>query len=404
MIVAAVGLLALVALAAEQAPFDVDDDTGGIHVPSWGSVFVLGLVVLLIALWIILFVSAQRASGPLARVPRQRGLLNMVATVLVLIALLALLKALRQHHEPETQPVAPPDTEADAKPSPEVSHTGRPWAALTLGGAVLVVLGAAAMTRRRMVDVDDSDEPTERAEVVASLSSSLGALSEPGDDRAAIVAAYADLARRPGPGGPPPPRGRSAGGVRATRPQRVVGASRATERAHGALRGGPLQRARARPCASCASDLGPGSSASRDHGARMIRRLVIAMVVSIVAAATLIASVPTKRTATIRLELWVLAVLGAILFLHLTRERLPLTADPIARAAKAEPMPTEPFAVDSLAIAFTLAPSQQERIRRSAHIQLRDALEDAGAPASVRAELPETLEEWSSLLDDLEAS
>ena len=136
----------------------------------------------------------------------------------------------------------------------------------------------------------------------------------------------------------------------------------------------------------------------------MIRRLVITMVVSIVAAATLIASVPTKRTATIRLELWVLAVLGAILFLHLTRKRLPLTADPIARAAKAEPMPTEPFAVDSLAIAFTLAPSQQERIRRSAHIQLGDALEDAGAPASVHAELPETLEEWSSLLDDLEAS
>jgi hypothetical protein len=136
----------------------------------------------------------------------------------------------------------------------------------------------------------------------------------------------------------------------------------------------------------------------------MIRRLVITMVVSIVAAAILIASVPTKRTATTRLELWVLAVLGAILFLHFTRNRLPLTADPIARAAKAEPTPTEPFAVDSLAIAFTLAPSQQERIRRSAHIQLCDALEDAGAPASVRAELPETLEEWSSLLDDLEAS
>jgi hypothetical protein len=44
-----------------------------------------------------------------------------------------------------------------------------------------------------MVDIDDADEPTERAEVVASLSSSLDALSEPGDDRAAIVAAYAAL-------------------------------------------------------------------------------------------------------------------------------------------------------------------------------------------------------------------
>jgi hypothetical protein len=136
----------------------------------------------------------------------------------------------------------------------------------------------------------------------------------------------------------------------------------------------------------------------------MIRRLVITMVVSIAAAATLVASVPTKRTATIRLELWMLAVLGAILFVHLTRTRLPLTADPIARAAKAEPTPTEPFAVESLAIAFTLAPSHQERIHRSAHIQLRDALEGAGAPERMRAQLPETLDEWSSLLDEMEAS
>ena len=136
----------------------------------------------------------------------------------------------------------------------------------------------------------------------------------------------------------------------------------------------------------------------------MIRRLVIAMAVSIAAAATLVASVPTKRTATIRLELWMLAVLGAVLFLHLTRTRLPLTADPIARGAKAEPAPTEPFAVESLAIAFTLAPSQQERIHRSAHIQLRDALEGAGAPEHMRAQLPETLAEWSSLLDEMEAS
>ena len=115
MVVAAVGLLALVALAAEQAPFDVSDDTGGIRVPSWGSVFALGLVVLLIALWIILFVSAQRASGPLARVRRQRGFLNMLATVLTLVVLLALLKALHQRHVSETQPLAPPDTEADSE-------------------------------------------------------------------------------------------------------------------------------------------------------------------------------------------------------------------------------------------------------------------------------------------------
>ena len=190
---ATVGLLALVALAAEQAPFDVDDDTGNIHVPSWGSVFVLGLFIALMVFAVLLVLSAQRASGPVARVRRQRGLLNMLATVVVLVALLALLKTLRQQHDSETQPVSPADTEAQAHPSTGGSRTGRPWAALLLGGTVLAVLGAAAMTRRRMVDADDADEPAERAEVVASLSSSLDALAEPGDDRAAIVAAYAAL-------------------------------------------------------------------------------------------------------------------------------------------------------------------------------------------------------------------
>jgi hypothetical protein len=118
----------------------------------------------------------------------------MVATVLVLIALLPLLKSLRHQHDSETRPPPPADTEAPAAATSGTSHTGRPWAALMLGGTVLVVLGAAAMTRRRMVTVDDGlDEQGERAEVVASLSSSLGALSAPGDDRAAIVAAYAAL-------------------------------------------------------------------------------------------------------------------------------------------------------------------------------------------------------------------
>ena len=135
----------------------------------------------------------------------------------------------------------------------------------------------------------------------------------------------------------------------------------------------------------------------------MIRRLVIAMVVSIVAAATLVASVPTKRTATIRLELWMLAVLGAILFLHFARERLPLTADPIARAAKAEPIATEPFAVDSLAIAFTPRPHSTSESIGARTSSCRRARRCGRAGERPR-ELPETLEEWSLLLDDLEAS
>jgi hypothetical protein len=136
----------------------------------------------------------------------------------------------------------------------------------------------------------------------------------------------------------------------------------------------------------------------------MNRRLVEVTVLSVAVTVALVASVPEKRTATIRLEIWVLAVLGAVLLVHLMRARLPLTADPLARRAKPEAEVDDPAAVESLAVAFTLAPSTQERIRRSAHIQLRDALRTAGAPIAAQAELPATLDGWAALLDEIEAS
>jgi len=136
----------------------------------------------------------------------------------------------------------------------------------------------------------------------------------------------------------------------------------------------------------------------------MIRRLVQLTVLSLVASVALIASVPAKRTATLRLEVWLLAVLGAILLVHLTRARLPASDDPLARSPKPDPLPSEPAAVESLATAFTLAPSAQERVRRSAHIQLRDALTTAGVADAATRELPTTLTGWSELLDEVEAS
>ena len=136
----------------------------------------------------------------------------------------------------------------------------------------------------------------------------------------------------------------------------------------------------------------------------MIRRLVQLTVLSLMATVALVASVPEKRTATIRLEVWVLAVLGGALLLHYLRRRLPLTADPLTRPPKPDDLPLEPFEVESLAVLFSLAPSSSDRVRRSAQIQLRDALKAAGAPVALRAELPPTLEGWSALLDELEAS
>jgi hypothetical protein len=136
----------------------------------------------------------------------------------------------------------------------------------------------------------------------------------------------------------------------------------------------------------------------------MIRRLVQLTVLSLMATVALVASVPEKRTATMRLELWVLAALAGALLLHFTRQRLPLVSDPLARPSKPEVPPGEPFEVESLAVAFALAPSSSERVRRSAQIQLRDALVAAGAPVAERTELPATLDAWSALLDELEAS
>ncbi len=98
----------------------------------------------------------------------------------------------------------------------------------------------------------------------------------------------------------------------------------------------------------------------------MIRRLVQLTMLSLIGTVVLVASVPEKRTATLRLELWVLAALGGALLLHFTRNRLPLTTDPLARPSKPEVPPGEPAAVESLAGAFVLAPSPSERVRRSA--------------------------------------
>jgi hypothetical protein len=136
----------------------------------------------------------------------------------------------------------------------------------------------------------------------------------------------------------------------------------------------------------------------------MTRRLVQVTLLSLTVTVALVASIPEKRTAMIRLEVWMLAVFGAVLLVHLMRTRLPLTADPLARRAKPEAEPGDPVAVESLAVAFTLAPSPQEQVRRSAHIQLREALRAAGAPVAAQAELPATLQGWAALLDEMEAS
>ena len=58
---------------------------------------------------------------------------------------------------------------------------------------MLVVLAAAAMTRRHLVDEPVDGPDGSRDAVLASLASSIDALANATDDRAAIIAAYAAL-------------------------------------------------------------------------------------------------------------------------------------------------------------------------------------------------------------------
>jgi hypothetical protein len=134
-----------------------------------------------------------------------------------------------------------------------------------------------------------------------------------------------------------------------------------------------------------------------------MQRLVQSALLSLLVAGVLVVAAPSKRTATARLEIWVLAVLAGLALLHLVRSRVPLRADPLRRRRKPEPVSVDPAPVEALTLAMSLASSAHDRVRRNAEIELREALRSAGA-SGVDNELPTSATGWSSLLDRVEAS
>jgi MFS family permease len=194
-VVAAVGLLALVALASEQAPFDVKDDTEAFHGPGWVTVLLVGVVLVLVVFAVMLALSAKPVSGRRLAARRQRSLFNTIAAVLIAVLLLFLLHVLNEKPKPSTsKPDSTTDTSVEATPEHPERDPGPPWAALILGATVLAVLGAAALSRRRMAGQEgDVDEDAGMGPAVAALTESIDVLNHPGDDRGVIVAAYAAL-------------------------------------------------------------------------------------------------------------------------------------------------------------------------------------------------------------------
>ena len=110
---AALGLLALVALASEEAPFDVKDDTGTVHGPSWVSIVLLAVIVMMIAFAVLLALSARTVADGTLRVRRRRSMIQML--VLAALAFLALSADPRVWHR-----------QAEARPAgSDTRHPGR---------------------------------------------------------------------------------------------------------------------------------------------------------------------------------------------------------------------------------------------------------------------------------------
>jgi hypothetical protein len=138
-----------------------------------------------------------------------------------------------------------------------------------------------------------------------------------------------------------------------------------------------------------------------------MQRIFQSALVSLLVAGVLVVAAPSKRTATARLEIWVLALLVGLALLHLVRRRLPVGADPLGRRRKPEPESADPAEVEALTLALSLASSAHYRVRRNAEIELREALRSAGVEDDEDDEddeLPTSPAEWSSLIDRVEAS
>ncbi len=194
-LVGTLGLLALVGLASEEPPFDVNDDTGTLQAPQWiGAIFV-AFFVLTAAAGLVLIMTARR-SPSIGRPARRPSLLKLLLVMLVAFAATLVLQTSRGSDEEndseaaEVESSEPRAERADRRNDP-------PWVAIVLGGGVLAVLAAAALTRRHMVSQDaGDDEAKARDGAVVSIDESLEQLLDGGDDRAAILAAYATLLQR----------------------------------------------------------------------------------------------------------------------------------------------------------------------------------------------------------------
>jgi hypothetical protein len=189
-IVAALGLLGMVVVAADGRPLVAGRSSGKLDIgSSWQTpVAVVGALLLVAGLVVVaLSIATQR---PVRTVWRRRSTwwLWVVLLGLGLLALLVL-RPNQTHHQPDQSGQSGAgDVQDDTQQRPARA----PWALLVLGGVAVGAL-AAAMVAGRRIDREERTPPDVPDGLVDAFEESLVALDASADPRDGIIAAYTKL-------------------------------------------------------------------------------------------------------------------------------------------------------------------------------------------------------------------
>jgi hypothetical protein len=193
-LVAVVGLLGVVAVAADGSPLSapLDPAGGGERLRAALGVVGLAAAALAVVVLVLVFTGERNRRPQFGRPPN--FLRNLLAMVL-LAALAVAVIPLRRAAEPATREpeAAPPATASTGDSSDD---GGVPWPVLALAGVVVSALGWAAWTARRrraVPSADVAEGDTQRQAAGRAFDASLADLEAEPDPRRAIIAAYARL-------------------------------------------------------------------------------------------------------------------------------------------------------------------------------------------------------------------
>lgn len=190
-LVAALGLLGIVAVAADGHPLSAPEASRSIELGRGWQAPLTALAILgFVGGLLILILGLRRQRAP--RPPARRKHMWLVWLACLAVGVLAFWFLRPEPSRPEQERSTDDGSGAGVE-----QDTGRtpppPWALLALGGVVVAALGVAVVTGRRLARASQPTEPDLTGEALAVFERSIADLDDDSDPRAAIIAAYARL-------------------------------------------------------------------------------------------------------------------------------------------------------------------------------------------------------------------